>query len=226
MAVITMSRQIGSGSDDLAKRLCDDLGLIAFDKRLMARVASEVGISTSEIVDYSEIEYERRGFFDQLFKRSRPVAEFSMWVGSPSVGYERRARILDEQGAIELIRATISAAYERDNILIIGRGGQAILESKPDVLHVRVVSSFEDRIARLQTEQNMTPGQARRYIQENDEAKREYLKVFFSVDADDASLYHLVVNTTKVGVEGALALIKRALEMIPSRGALAEDSPA
>lgn len=217
MAVITMSRQIGSGSDELAQRLCDDLGLIAFDKRLMARVASEVGISTSEIVDYSEIEYERRGFFDQLFRRSRPVAEFSMWVGSPSVGYERRARILDEQGAIELIRATVTAAYERDNILIIGRGGQAILESKPDVLHVRVVASYEDRIARLQSEQNMTPSQARRYVNENDEAKAEYLRVFFDVEADDASLYHLVVNTSKVGIEGSLALIKRALEMLPPR---------
>jgi cytidylate kinase len=217
MAVITMSRQIGSGSDELAQRLCDDLGLIAFDKRLMARVASEVGISTSEIVDYSEIEYERRGFFDQLFRRSRPVAEFSMWVGSPSVGYERRARILDEHGAIELIRATVTAAYERDNILIIGRGGQAILETKPDVLHVRVVASYEDRIARLQSEQNMTPSQARRYIQENDEAKAEYLRVFFNIDADDASLYHLVVNTSRVGVEGALVLIRRALEMLPPR---------
>ncbi|MHB1317800.1 MAG: cytidylate kinase-like family protein [Anaerolineae bacterium] len=217
MAVITMSRQVGSGSDELAQRLCDDLGLIAFDKRLMARVASEVGISTSEIVDYSEIEYERRGFFDQLFRRSRPVAEFSMWVGSPSVGYERRARILDEQGAIELIRATITAAYERDNVLIIGRGGQAILESKPDVLHVRVVASYEDRIARLQSEQNMTPSQARRYIHENDEAKAEYLRVFYDVESDDASLYHLVVNTSKVGVEGSLALIKRALEMLPPR---------
>ncbi|MFO7695584.1 MAG: cytidylate kinase-like family protein [Anaerolineae bacterium] len=217
MAVITMSRQIGSGSDELAQRLCDDLGLIAFDKRLMARVASEVGISTSEIVDYSEIEYERRGFFDQLFRRSRPVAEFSMWVGSPSVGYERRARILDEHGAIELIRATVTAAYERDNILIIGRGGQAILETKPDVLHVRVVASYEDRIARLQSEQNMTPSQARRYIQENDDAKAEYLRVFFNIDADDASLYHLVVNTSKVGVEGALVLIRRALEMLPPR---------
>jgi cytidylate kinase len=140
-----------------------------------------------------------------------------MWVGSPSVGYERRARILDEHGAIELIRATVTAAYERDNILIIGRGGQAILETKPDVLHVRVVASYEDRIARLQSEQNMTPSQARRYIQENDEAKAEYLRVFFNIDADDASLYHLVVNTSRVGVEGALVLIRRALEMLPPR---------
>ncbi|MGI6367051.1 MAG: AAA family ATPase [Anaerolineae bacterium] len=217
MPVITMSRQIGSGGDQLAQRLCEELGLIAFDKRLMARVASEVGIATSEIVDYSETEYERRGFFDQLFRRSRPVAEFSMWVGSPSVGYERRARILDEYGAIDLIRATVTAAYERDNILIIGRGGQAILEGKPDVLHVRVVATFEDRVARLQEEQNMTPGQARRYLEESDESKVEYLRLFFNVTPSDASLYHLTVNTSKLSEDGAMDLIKSALAMIPKR---------
>ena len=222
MPVITMSRQIGSGGDQLAQRLCEELGLIAFDKRLMARVASEVGIATSEIVDYSETEYERRGFFDQLFRRSRPVAEFSMWVGSPSVGYERRARILDEHGAIDLIRATVTAAYERDNILIIGRGGQAILESKPDVLHVRIVATYEDRVARLQAQQNMTPGQARRYIQESDEAKDEYLRVFFHVDPNDASLYHLVVNTSKLGLDGAFTLIENALASLPARSTAGE----
>jgi len=135
------------------------------------------------------------------------------------VGYERRARVLDEQGAIELIRATVAAAYRRDNVLIMGRGGQAILEDKPDVLHIRVVAAFEDRVARLQAEQNMTPSQARRYIQEDDEAKAEYLKVFFNVDPDDATLYHVVLNTSKLGIEGALALIKHALSLLPPRPA-------
>jgi len=138
------------------------------------------------------------------------------------VGYERRARILDEHGAIDLIRATVTAAYERDNILIIGRGGQAILESKPDVLHVRIVATYEDRVARLQAQQNMTPGQARRYIQESDEAKDEYLRVFFHVDPNDASLYHLVVNTSKLGLDGAFTLIENALASLPARSTAGE----
>lgn len=215
MPVITMSRQMGSGSEELAQRLCEDLKLIMFDKRLMARVATDVGITAGEIVDYSEEEYQRRGFFEALFRRSRPVAEFSTWVGSPVVGYERRTRVLDEEGAIDLIRATINKAYEHGNILIIGRGGQVILEDKPDVLHVRVVAPFEARVRRLQETQNMTPAQARRYLQETDSASAEYLRSFYHVEPDDATLYHLVVNTEKLGIDGALALIKQALEVMP-----------
>ncbi len=218
MTVITMSRQIGSGSEELATQLCEELGLIVFDKRLMARVASEVGITPGEIVDYSEEEYQRRGFFEALFRRSRPVAEFSTWVGSPSIGYERRTRVLDEEGAVELIRSTILKAYEQGNILIVGRGGQVILEDKPDVLHVRVVAPFEDRLQRIQESQGMTPSQARRYLQESDAASAEYLRNFYHVEPDDATLYHVVVNTGKLGIPGALAIIKEALAVMPKPG--------
>ncbi len=217
MTVITMSRQIGSGSEELAQRLCQEHDLVMFNKRMMAQVANEVGIATGEIVDYSEEEYQRRGFFEALFRRSRPVAEFSTWVGSPVVGYERRTRLLDEAGAIDLIRATVQKAYERGNTLVIGRGGQVILEDKPDVLHIRVVAPFEARVRGLQETQNMTPAQARRYLQERDSNTAEYLRSFFHVDPDDASLYHLIVNTERLGIEGALALVKKALEVMPER---------
>ncbi len=226
MPVITMSRQVGSGSDEVAQRLCDDLGLVAFDKRLMVRVASEVGVSSQEIVDYSEAEYERRGFFDTLFRRNRPVAEFSMWIGSPDIGYERRARILDEQAAIDLIRGTIDAAYKRGNVLIIGRGGQAILEYRPDVLHVRVVAPYEDRLARLQDQQDLTAAQARRYLRENDLASAEYLRTFHHIDPDDSTLYHLVVNTGKLGIAGSVLMIEQALKLRPQEAPATDNSEA
>ena len=74
MAVITMSRQVGSGAEEIADRVADALGLRMFDKWLMVRVAAEVGIPYSDIVDYSEEEYQARNFFDRLFSRQRPVA--------------------------------------------------------------------------------------------------------------------------------------------------------
>jgi CMP/dCMP kinase len=227
MAVITMSRQVGSGSLELAQRLCQDLGLTAFDKHMMLRVASEVGIPPEQIIDYSEAEYERRGFFDELFRRSRSVAEFSMWIGSPAIGYERRPWIFDERDAIGMVRATIRAAYKRDNVLIIGRGGQAILEYEPDVLHVRVVAPFEVRQARLEQQQNMTPAQARRYLQEMDANTAEYLRTFHHIEPDDPTMYHLTVNTGKIDIDGAASLIKHALQLLPPRSPdVGADAPA
>lgn len=216
MPVITMSRQVGSGSVELAERLCEELGLSVFDKHLMLQVAAEAGIPPEQIIDYSEAEFERRGFFDELFRRSRSVAEFSLWVGSPGMGYERRPWIFDERDAIGMVRATIQAAYKRGNVLIIGRGGQVILERKPGVLHLRIVAPLEDRLARLEAQQHLTPAQARRYLQEMDEGSAGYLRAFHGVSPDDPTLYHLILNTGKLGIEGAWRLVNKALLCIPA----------
>lgn len=216
MTVITVSRQFGSRADQVANRLCADLGLVVFDKRLMMRVASEVGLSEEEIVDYSEDQYRSRGFLEALFRRTRPVAEVKARTGGRAAGYERPVRVLDEEGAIALIRVTINAAYERGKVLILGRGAQAILEDKPAVLHVRIVAPFEDRIEhlqsreRLQSQQGITAAQARRLITTRDRATAEYLRTFHQIDVDDPTLYHLVLNTGKLGVEGCVVLIKAA----------------
>jgi cytidylate kinase len=207
-----MSRQVGSGADQVANQLCSDLGLMAFDKRLMVRVAGEIGVSEEEIVDYSEDQYKLRTFFEALFRRTRPVAEVSSWAGGRASGYEREVRVLDEDRAIDLVRATVLAAHERGNVLIMGRGSQAILEDKPDVLHVRVVAPFEDRVERIQSRESLSAAQARRLITENDRATQEYLRTFHQVDVDDPSLYHMVLNTGKLGIERTVEMIKQGLE--------------
>jgi hypothetical protein len=173
----------------------------------MAQVASEVGIASSEIVDYSVDEYRARNFFERLFSRSREIAEVTTWAGRWGA---RSTRVLNEAGAVGLIEATMAAAYERGDMLIIGRGGQAILEDKPDVLHVRVVAPLEYRVERLQAERDMTAAQARRFARERDEAAAEYLRTFHYIDWDNPTLYHLVVNVGRLGIDEAAALIVQA----------------
>jgi cytidylate kinase len=202
-----MSRQIGSGWREIADRVIDELGLRMFDKRLMMQVAAEVGIHEAEVVDYSDDDYKARGFFERLFSRQRTVASITTRTRG-SLGTEQRStQVLDEAQAIDLIRATMGAAYERGNVLIIGRGGQAILEEKPDVLHVRMVAPIEDRVRRLQERENLTAPQARRLATERDRAKEEYLRTFYSIDPSDASMYDLVVNTRKFSMDTAVDLI-------------------
>jgi CMP/dCMP kinase len=205
MAIITMSRQIGSRASELANRLCEELGLVAFDKGLMARVATNVGLGQQEIIDYSEDEYEKRGFFEALFRRRRALGEVSMWVDSQT----RTVRQLDEEDAIGLIRSTMNAAYKRGKVLIVGRGGQAILENRPGVLHVRVVAPFEERVLQLQASENLTAAQARRLIEERDAATREYLRMFHHIDVDDATLYHMVLNTGKLSMGQCVDLVRQ-----------------
>jgi cytidylate kinase len=214
MVVITMSRQMGTRDAQIAERLCADLHLTPFDKGLMVRVAAETGLGETDIIDYSEDQYKLRGFFDALFRRTRPVAEVTSWEGGGDEAYDRQTRILDEEAAVKLVRSTIEAACERDNVLILGRGGQIILEDRPNALSVRLVAPFAARVGAVQTERGITAGQAWRLVAERDRVQRQYLRTLHNADVDDPTLYHLVLNAHKLGVDACVALIEQAAAQI------------
>ncbi len=210
MAVITISRQYGSGGDEIARRVCDMLGYQYFDKTLMAKVAAELGLSEEEVVDYSETEYKRRGFFQHLFG-SRVVTEVSTWASDARGVKSLRVETLDEARCINLVRDTVLAAYERGNVVIVGRGGQAILREKHGVLHVRIDAPLGARVLAVQRQQALALEAANTLTVNRDQAAAAYLRNFYAIDWDDPALYHLIINTGKWAVESVAHLLISAL---------------
>jgi cytidylate kinase len=223
MAVITISRQYGSGGDEIATRVCAELGYRAFDKLLMAQVASEMGLSEREIVDFSEANYKVRGFLERLFGRrsARVVAETGTWTQDTSGARTVQVEQLDEEWCVRMVRTTIQAAYERGNVLIVGRGGQAILQDKPGVLHVRLHAPLGARVVRIHYQEtsgtDAEGGQraAQDVVADRDRAAAEYLRRFYDVDWADPSLYHMVLDTKKWDIEPAVQLIVHAVSLLP-----------
>jgi cytidylate kinase len=217
MAVITVSRQFGSGGDEICDRVCELLGYRYFDKKLMARVASEVGLSEHDIVDFSEDNYQTQNFLERLmaWRGSRRVGEMRAW-GVTSGGVKtREVTELDESSSVAFVNGTIQAAYTRGNVVIVGRGGQAVLKDMPDVLHVRIQAPYNVRVRRLLERENYNPGGAKEAALKHDRASAEYLKRFFDIDWADSTLYDLIINTTKLDIEGSAQLIAKAVTYLP-----------
>ena len=49
MAVITLSRQLESGGDEVARLLCEKLGYAYFDKQAMVKVGKEMGLAAGVV---------------------------------------------------------------------------------------------------------------------------------------------------------------------------------
>lgn len=208
MPVITISRHYGSGGIEVARRLCDILGYSYFDKTLMVRVAAEVGISEREVVDVSVDTYKMRGFFDRLFGRRRSSA----WAPTGTPRSDRlRVESLDEAASVNLVKDTIIAAYERDNVVIVGRGGQAVLRDKPGVLHVRITAPQGARALRVKERDNIPLSQATELVRSKDQAAADYLKRFLDIEWENPLLYHLIINTGWWELENTSELIVNAL---------------
>lgn len=199
MAVITISRQVGTGGEQVAAEVAKRLGYHYFDKRYMVKAAAEAGLSENEVVDFSEENYRVISFLDQLLgTRARVVAKVSTRQRTSTGAETLSVEQFNEAHCIELIRTTMLAAYRQGNVVILGRGGQAILQDQPGVLHVRLEAPLGERADRIQQQRKLSGAEARSWAQEQDRKMAEYLKRFFGVRWDDTHLYHLVINTGKL----------------------------
>ena len=224
MAVITISRQFGSGGDEIARQVCQALEYHLFDKRLVFRAAIDAGMSTMDVLDYSEDSHEVQSFFERLFRRNAPLVTSRFWKEDIHGVRVQEEIVMTEDQVLALVQKAVQAAYENGNMVIVGRAGQVLLKEMPGVFHVRVEAPMEDRIQRvkqwLKQEKGMatdsieTRRAAQDLIRARDEASADYLSRHYEVNWADPLLYHLVINTGRIEIEQAAKLVVGALEMV------------
>jgi len=200
--VITISRQVGSGGDEIALKVSRILGYTYFDKSLLVSVAKSLGLSEENIADLSEDAYRVEGLVDRILRRKRPVAASFVLEGNVLVG-----KALDEEESLSVIQTVISSLARRGKTVIVGRGGQAILKDKVDVFHVRVVAPTAFRVERIRKSQGLSQEAALKLIEDNDKATAEYLRRFYKIDWEDPLVYDMVLNTSKMDLDTAAEVI-------------------
>lgn len=212
MAVITLSRQYGSGGDEIALEVAERLGFRYLDKRLLAEIAAEVSFTEVQMVDFSEDTYQRRNFLERLFNRPIPTgAELRIWREDLTGARVQEVERLDQEQVLALIQSVILAVYNRDNYIIVGRGGQTILQDKPGALHVRIEAPVEMRVQRIMASHNLEENEARALVSQRDRAALEYLKQFYGIHPSDPMLYHLILNTHHLKIRTAVDVICTAV---------------
>lgn len=212
MAAITISRQYGSGGRKVALKVSELLGWPVFDKRLMIDVASEVGLLPADVIDFTEDDYKVKNFWDRLLGSSggsQPTSAASPMqiTYNPAMATTFTSEEMDEEGAVLLVNRAIMCAYERGNVIIVGRGGQVILQDEPDVLHVRVRAPMNVRMRRLAEYERIPAQDTLAIAQRHDKAAIEYMRTYFEVEWNDPNLYHMVINSGKLSTNAIASLI-------------------
>jgi CMP/dCMP kinase len=217
MTIITISRQYGSGGDEIASRICKILGYQVFDKRMIIQAAQEVGLSEQEVIDYTEESHKIRGFLDRLFGPPQPVAKTRIWKEDMQGTRTVEELKLTEEALVALVQKAVRSAHRVGSLVIIGRGGQAILRDERDVIHIRIEAPLEQRVQAVKQQLKQSKAdfhadidirrEAQDLIKQKDEASQDYLMKFYHVAWSDPMLYHLVINTGKMSTEQAVHAI-------------------
>jgi cytidylate kinase len=183
MAVITVSRQIGSLGTEIARESARGLGYDYVDKEKMEKLLAASGFPEPQIQKFDE---KKPPFWDSL-------------------SLERRKFLHSAQ-------AIIYELAHKGRVVIVGRGGQVLLKDVPGILHVRVISPFEARVKRMTETGGFEEKQAGRFLRQGDQESFGFIHTFFHVNWDDPCLYDLIINTAKISVGTAIQWITAAVQ--------------
>ncbi|MEJ2236373.1 MAG: cytidylate kinase family protein, partial [Syntrophobacterales bacterium] len=120
MSVITISRECGVDSEEVASLLAKKLGWEYIGKHLVARIARELRISESEAEAFLQ---------DSQSRLLRFVDRYTCSLIQRVVDRERGC--LDDESYFTTVKKLVEDAYEDKNAIILGWGGMCILRDKP-----------------------------------------------------------------------------------------------
>ena len=198
--VVTVGREYGSGGAAVAGALAQRIGFRLLDRALIERIAEAARIDPGLAERLDE-------HVDGWAARVARALRFGPFEVVSPVDDEA---ILDAQRLQALTAAVIEEAARAGDCVIVGRGAQCLLRSRPGVFHVFVYAPHEERLRRLR--RRLGPkADLEALIEQKDRERAAYVRQYFGCDWLDTRLYHLMVNAV-LGEEAAVAAILAALE--------------
>ena len=183
MAVVTISRQLGSFGEEVAGFVAQELGFTLVNRKLMEALLKEQGLSEAEV---DEVDEETLG----LAKESSA----------------------DRQVYADLIQALLLDLASKEDLVVLGRGGQFIFRGCPGALHVQLIASPSIRVRRIKERLGIDEAEALHLIEESDRGRSAYISSHYGEDWRDPAHYDLVIRTDALSPEEAAALILKAVE--------------
>ncbi|MFH1067668.1 MAG: cytidylate kinase-like family protein [bacterium] len=111
---------------------------------------------------------------------------------------------------IQKTRKTIYQLGRLGNVLIVGRGANIITHDLPNMVHVRLIGSFERRVARMRESLKLSEREAQAWVKKTDLARQRYVMAHFGEDINNPFLYHLIINTDHFSDETIINIVGEA----------------
>jgi len=178
MAIITISREMGSGGIPIAQKTAHKLGYRLIDGDAIEQVAPQYGL-TREVL--SQIDEKPPAFIAHLDRQIE-------------LGMNRIQLIVLEQAL-------------QGDVIIYGRGGQDILEGVDNVFRVRVIAPFDLRVERWAEREWIDPDLAYSLVRKSDQQRAGFIKYYHDRNWEDPLHYDLVINTAKLSEDTAVRQI-------------------
>ncbi len=181
--IMTIARQCGCGAVNVGKLLAEHYHIPFYTRKSLMQMAQERGVLD-----------EMETFFDE-----RPVDE--LLFAMSSYGEARRE-------TTERPLCTLAKMIGSENCIIIGRCGNYIFRQREDLVSVFLKGNIEERIADIETEQQMSYDEARDFVEQADDCREAYHKYYTGLQWGNAADYDLCLDSVRLGVESTAKMIE------------------
>ena len=200
-SVISISRSLAAGGEQIGRIVAESLGLRYADEEIVARAADRAGVSP-EVVERAE---QTPGLVTRIIE-SMASAPGGL-EGLPPYAVVPVAR---SATYLTLIEQVIRETALEGSVVIVAHGASIALAGTDGLLRVLVTASPVVRAQRLARDARLDGQKAEKAIEDSDRQRREYLRRFYDVSQELPTHYDLVVNTDAMTLPQAAQLVLMA----------------
>ncbi|MCU0572635.1 MAG: cytidylate kinase family protein [Syntrophobacteraceae bacterium] len=167
MAVLTISRELGSGGREIALAVAKSLG--------------------HEVVDKERLLADMRAHGQQWEQWSKDLDEHapSTWEK-----YDWSFR-----GFVALIQSILFKYALRDRVVLLGRGANFLMKDIPYALRARITAPIESRISRIMVRESVNENTALWLIDKSDRERSGFIHSIYGKDWNDPLEYDQIFDT-------------------------------
>ncbi|MBU0985967.1 MAG: cytidylate kinase-like family protein [Proteobacteria bacterium] len=194
MPVITISRQFGAGGRTLGEMIAKELDYQFIDDLIIQELSEKAKVSKDFV---KSLERSAGGKISKLISGMFSKNYMERILGDDK-GY------IDEHIYVELLHEIFLEFAKQDNVVLLGRGGQYVLQGFQGAYHLLLVAGLKDRIKFMQKFYNVSDAKAEKAVKQGEIRRSAVLRKFGKEDYDQPHLYHLVLNMSRLSLEQAL----------------------
>lgn len=207
-SVICISHTDGSGGEGIGRAVAGQLTLRYVDEDLILEAARLAQVDPALVAAAEHKQSLLQRLLEGLTSAQTMLGSATLAVGiplpaTPAPGIRRSSK----DDLRSMIRAAVYEVGKEGNAVIAAHAASHALAGRPEVLRVLVTAPSAVRSARIARDRSLSAEEATDAISSGDEGRKEYLRAFYDVEEELPTHYDLVINTEKLTVAQATALV-------------------
>jgi hypothetical protein len=201
MTLVALSASYGAGGSIIGPALAERLGVPFIDRAIPLAVADRLQVSYDDAAAHDE--RVSTGWLERVLS--------GFLGGDTGAPAPLPAEIFSPEDFRRATEEVLLQQAEAGEGVILGRGSVVVLRSDPRALRVRLDGRPERRAEQaMRLDPDLDRAGAERSVRQFDRTHAAYLQQCYGVDIHDATLYHLVLDSTRIELDACVEIIARA----------------